>query len=159
MCGHEGNTVSTVTSHGIPCDRYLGSPLARWLLPSNELQTFIVPLLACIVGCSLSRCMAMLMYCWHALKLEGVHRAVAQPCVDQIRHSIFNSDSSIILFFWVTFLNIGQIIPSDHSIGISSLFHILHIRLYNLVLTYNIHALKIPIYYLILQLYYFLIFG
>jgi hypothetical protein len=32
-------------------------------------------------------CMAMLMYCWHALKL-GVHRAVAQPCVYQILHNI-----------------------------------------------------------------------
>jgi hypothetical protein len=31
--------------------------------------------------------MAMLMYCWHALKLESFHRAVAQPCVDQIRHN------------------------------------------------------------------------
>jgi hypothetical protein len=33
--------------------------------------------------------MAMIMSCWHALKLEGVHLAVAQPCVDQIRHNIY----------------------------------------------------------------------
>jgi hypothetical protein len=39
--------------------------------------------------------MAMLMYRWHALKLEGVHRAVAQPCVDEIRHSIFNLNNKI----------------------------------------------------------------
>jgi hypothetical protein len=31
-------------------------------------------------------CIAMLMYCWHAFKL-GVYRAVAQPCVDHIRHN------------------------------------------------------------------------
>jgi hypothetical protein len=33
-------------------------------------------------------CMAMLVYCWQALKLEGVHWAVAQSCVEQIRHDI-----------------------------------------------------------------------
>jgi hypothetical protein len=32
--------------------------------------------------------MAMIMYCWHAVKLEGVDRAVAQPCVEHIRHNI-----------------------------------------------------------------------
>jgi hypothetical protein len=32
--------------------------------------------------------MAMIMYCWQAIKLEGVHRAIAQPCVDQIRQNI-----------------------------------------------------------------------
>jgi hypothetical protein len=32
-------------------------------------------------------CKAMLIYCWHALKLEGVHRAVTQPCIDQIHHN------------------------------------------------------------------------
>jgi hypothetical protein len=37
--------------------------------------------------------MAMIMYCWHALKLEGVYRAVAQPCVDQMRHNIYTSGS------------------------------------------------------------------
>jgi hypothetical protein len=32
--------------------------------------------------------MAMFMYCWRELKLEGVHRAVAQRCVGQISHNI-----------------------------------------------------------------------
>jgi hypothetical protein len=31
--------------------------------------------------------MAMIMYCWHALKLEGVYRAVAYLCVDKIRYN------------------------------------------------------------------------
>jgi hypothetical protein len=30
----------------------------------------------------------MIMYCWHSIKLEGVHCAVAQPCSDQIRHNM-----------------------------------------------------------------------
>jgi hypothetical protein len=32
--------------------------------------------------------MAMIMYCWHALKLEGVHCAITQPCVHQIHHNM-----------------------------------------------------------------------
>jgi hypothetical protein len=36
--------------------------------------------------------MAVIMYCWHAIKLEGIHRAVARPCVDQIRHIISHED-------------------------------------------------------------------
>jgi hypothetical protein len=32
--------------------------------------------------------MAKITYFLHAIKLESVHRAVAQPCVDQIRHNI-----------------------------------------------------------------------
>jgi hypothetical protein len=32
--------------------------------------------------------MAMIIYCWHAIKLEGVHRAVVQQCLEQIRHNI-----------------------------------------------------------------------
>jgi hypothetical protein len=32
--------------------------------------------------------MAILIYFWQALKLEGVHFAVAQPCFEQIRHNI-----------------------------------------------------------------------
>jgi hypothetical protein len=31
----------------------------------------------------------MIIYCCHAIKLEGVHRTVVpQPCVEQIRHNI-----------------------------------------------------------------------
>jgi hypothetical protein len=51
--------------------------LARCLLPSNELQTFVAQLLARIAGCLSSRCMATIMYFWHVLKLEGIYRAVA----------------------------------------------------------------------------------
>jgi hypothetical protein len=32
--------------------------------------------------------MAMIIYCWHVIKLEGVHRAVVQQCLEQIRHNI-----------------------------------------------------------------------
>jgi hypothetical protein len=30
------------------------------------------------------------MYCWQALELEGVHRAAALPCLDQIRHNMLS---------------------------------------------------------------------
>jgi hypothetical protein len=32
--------------------------------------------------------MAMIMYCWHAIKLESVHSAIVQSCVGQVRHNI-----------------------------------------------------------------------
>jgi hypothetical protein len=41
------------------------------------------------VRCLSSRCMAMIIYCWHAIKLECVHSRVVQPCVDQIRRYMF----------------------------------------------------------------------
>jgi hypothetical protein len=43
-------------------DNYFANPLARWLLPSNELWIFVLSLRARITGCLSSRCLAM---CWH----------------------------------------------------------------------------------------------
>jgi hypothetical protein len=57
-------------------------------LLSNEIKTFVQLLHARIAGCLSSRCMAMFIYCCHGLKLEGVYRAAAQPCVYQICYSI-----------------------------------------------------------------------
>jgi hypothetical protein len=48
---------------------YTANSLVRWLSPSNEIQTFVLLLLARIAGCLSSRCMAMIMYFWLALKL------------------------------------------------------------------------------------------
>jgi hypothetical protein len=67
---------------GTPCHHYLGSPLARRLLPSNETQTLIAQLLMRITRRPLSH--------WHGNDysllawLEGVYHSVAELCVDQI---------------------------------------------------------------------------
>jgi hypothetical protein len=44
--------------------------------------------------------MAMIMYCWHALKLEGVYRAVAYlwQRFDQFRYNMNNNNDLITAF-------------------------------------------------------------
>jgi hypothetical protein len=44
------------------CDSYSASSLARWVSPSNELQTFALLLRALIAECSSSSCLAMRWY-------------------------------------------------------------------------------------------------
>jgi hypothetical protein len=68
---HAENTVLLLrhASFGVPRDCYLGSPLARWLLPSNELQH------------------CLLRHSYHCCTLKRVYRAVAWQRVDQIRYN------------------------------------------------------------------------
>jgi hypothetical protein len=46
------------------------------IVPPDATPTLVVWLPARIAGRLSSRYVAMIMYCWHALKLEGVLRAV-----------------------------------------------------------------------------------
>jgi hypothetical protein len=113
-----GNRGSTVTSHGVPRDRYLGSPLVCWLLPSNKLQTFVVPLcyvtvnhrntvtwsLHTVVWCHLRmRCIATIharmketppQYCCvaHALERDHPGRRPVMPRANPSHYDIFKTN-------------------------------------------------------------------
>jgi hypothetical protein len=84
--GPTENNAFIVTSRttSSPPRQSTGSPAAAQQRDINTRRT-----VACAYRGVSMVCKAMLMYCWHTLKLEGVHRAVAQPYVDQIRHNIF----------------------------------------------------------------------